>query len=483
MEPVPPRADSGRGSNAADDGRRARRVPGPVGHDIPLLCAGSILILLPTLIVFILFQRQVVTALLQGSVRDDAHARRGAALDRSTCSGPTGGVERASARWSTRSHELRTPRSRGRMRRLRGGTKVVDLWGGMADARTGRACRTTAGGCLLVTKGVMAICADLLVEDGRSTWTRRSPLLAGVRPSAARGDHGAARPGPTEPALRPWIGSHLRRMCSHGTRSPRRSRPNGPAARPRTTGTPTTRWLSAGSSARSSGASRAPPGPFSKRWAPAGLSSWIGRANRERDNGRLDGATALGRRPRLARGSSRAAAIRLGASRDDVRGLRLPMDNGDVMFNDPAIQAAEIPGANGIVSQRRWLGCTPRAFRTSTAPGYATPPRSRMGSSVLSAGRQLSGSRRWRPLGDWVPARLAPAQPLLGPGSFGHGGRRAASVRRPRPRWASATSTIRWAATATARPRARGGRPGRLLMPEVDRRCRGEPLCARAPAA
>lgn len=42
------------------------------GHyatDIPLLCAGTVLILLPTLVVFILFQRQVITALLQGSVK------------------------------------------------------------------------------------------------------------------------------------------------------------------------------------------------------------------------------------------------------------------------------------------------------------------------------------------------------------------------------------------------------------------------------
>jgi raffinose/stachyose/melibiose transport system permease protein len=42
------------------------------GHyatDIPLLCAGTILILLPTLAVFILFQRQVIAALLQGSVK------------------------------------------------------------------------------------------------------------------------------------------------------------------------------------------------------------------------------------------------------------------------------------------------------------------------------------------------------------------------------------------------------------------------------
>ena len=42
------------------------------GHyatDIPLLCAGTILILLPTLVVFLLFQRQVIASLLQGSVK------------------------------------------------------------------------------------------------------------------------------------------------------------------------------------------------------------------------------------------------------------------------------------------------------------------------------------------------------------------------------------------------------------------------------
>ncbi len=42
------------------------------GHyatDVPLLCAGTILILLPTLAVFLLFQRHVIAALLQGSVK------------------------------------------------------------------------------------------------------------------------------------------------------------------------------------------------------------------------------------------------------------------------------------------------------------------------------------------------------------------------------------------------------------------------------
>jgi raffinose/stachyose/melibiose transport system permease protein len=42
------------------------------GHyatDIPLLCAGTIIILLPTLLVFLFFQRHIVAALLQGSVK------------------------------------------------------------------------------------------------------------------------------------------------------------------------------------------------------------------------------------------------------------------------------------------------------------------------------------------------------------------------------------------------------------------------------
>jgi raffinose/stachyose/melibiose transport system permease protein len=42
------------------------------GHyatDIPLLCAGTMLILLPTLLVYVAFQRHIIAALLQGSVK------------------------------------------------------------------------------------------------------------------------------------------------------------------------------------------------------------------------------------------------------------------------------------------------------------------------------------------------------------------------------------------------------------------------------
>ncbi|GGM24725.1 sugar ABC transporter permease [Micromonospora sonchi] len=42
---------------------------GQWGTDLVLLCAGSLLILTPTLIVFLIFQRQFIKALLQGSVK------------------------------------------------------------------------------------------------------------------------------------------------------------------------------------------------------------------------------------------------------------------------------------------------------------------------------------------------------------------------------------------------------------------------------
>ncbi len=42
---------------------------GQWGTDIPLLCAGSLLILTPTLVVFLIFQRRFISALLQGSLK------------------------------------------------------------------------------------------------------------------------------------------------------------------------------------------------------------------------------------------------------------------------------------------------------------------------------------------------------------------------------------------------------------------------------
>ena len=42
---------------------------GQWGTDVPLLCAGALLILAPTIILFLMFQRQFVAALMQGAVK------------------------------------------------------------------------------------------------------------------------------------------------------------------------------------------------------------------------------------------------------------------------------------------------------------------------------------------------------------------------------------------------------------------------------
>ena len=69
VEPVPAGAGARRRPDRADDGRRAGRLPGPLRDGHPAAGAGSLLILTPTLIVFVIFQRQFISALLQGSLK------------------------------------------------------------------------------------------------------------------------------------------------------------------------------------------------------------------------------------------------------------------------------------------------------------------------------------------------------------------------------------------------------------------------------
>ena len=97
--------------------------------------------------------------------------------------------------------------------------------------------------------------------------------------------------------------------------------------------------------------------------------------------------------------------------------------DGMVTFNDPAIQAAEIPGANGISTARslaRLYGscvATVDGVRLLTAESVADALR------VQSAGPQLSGlpddGARW---GTGFQLASPPTQPMLGPTSFGHAG-------------------------------------------------------------
>ena len=100
-----------------------------------------------------------------------------------------------------------------------------------------------------------------------------------------------------------------------------------------------------------------------------------------------------------------------------------PLTAGQVTFNDPAIQRAEIPGANGMGTAaslaKLYAACVSdidgRRIMTSELIDDALVPR--------SYGQQVYGppdhGERW---GTGFALDSPPAQPLLGPRSFGHGG-------------------------------------------------------------
>lgn len=107
------------------------------------------------------------------------------------------------------------------------------------------------------------------------------------------------------------------------------------------------------------------PGAYFRqaRGDPLGLHTWIGLPAEARDS------VAWIEPPLLNEDSpaARANAALLAESRVALRSLTMggafwfPTQDGVVMFNDPALQAAEIPGANGISTARSlarlYAGC------------------------------------------------------------------------------------------------------------------------------
>jgi CubicO group peptidase (beta-lactamase class C family) len=100
-----------------------------------------------------------------------------------------------------------------------------------------------------------------------------------------------------------------------------------------------------------------------------------------------------------------------------------PLTDGHVTFNDAAIQRAEIPGANGIGTAeslaRLYAACV------SEVDGRRIMSSRQIDDAVVvqSFGQQVFGppdrGERW---GTGFALDSPPAQPLLGPRSFGHGG-------------------------------------------------------------
>jgi CubicO group peptidase (beta-lactamase class C family) len=308
------------------------------------------------------------------------------------------------------------------------GRTVVDLWGGVADTRSGRTwSRDTAAVVFSCTKGVLAILAYQLVDTGRldldAPIARYWPEFAEAGKAAItvreamshRSGLAALDVDLTTADVMAW---------TPVIRAIERQRPAHDPTAGHAYHTMTYGWILGELIRRVTGAT---PGAWLHETLtdPLGLRLWIGTPEAAR-------ATVAWMEPPLpdedsdaAREAARIAAADPAIDRGATMGgaYAFPSEGGYVTFNDPALQAAEIPGANGI------------ATASSLARLYAACVSDRWGPRLLSvrsvedalrvqsSGRQLNGmpddGARW---GTGFQLASPPTQPMLGPQSLGHAG-------------------------------------------------------------
>lgn len=308
------------------------------------------------------------------------------------------------------------------------GRPVVDIWGGVADARTGRPwTHDSAAVIFSCSKGLLALCCYLLVEEGRldmdlpvaaywSAFARNGKGEITVRDALS---HRAGLDALDRDLSRSDVIAWSPVTEAIEAQRPRFAARDGFAYHPITYG-----WLIGEIIRRITG--ETPGRHFRRRVAgPLALDTWIGLPETCRprvawmaaelpdddsDEARLN-AARFASDPALARSATLGGAF------------AFPSADGHVTFNDPDLQAAEIPGANGISSAPSlarmyaatlgWPGLPPLITRESIEDALV----------VRSEGSQLTGiasdGARW---GTGFQLSSPPAQPMLGPTSFGHAG-------------------------------------------------------------
>ncbi len=308
------------------------------------------------------------------------------------------------------------------------GRPVVDLWGGFADARTNRSWRRdTAAVIFSCSKGLLAICAYLLVQDGRleldepvatywpsfgamgkSTITVREAMshragLAALDTDLGRQDVLTWSPvisaiEAQRPTHRPSEG-HLYHTMTYG-------------------------WLVGEVIRRITGMT---PGRFFRHAVGErlGLRTWIGLPNGMRSSVAWMEPPLPDENSDAARECARIANEDALVQRSGTMGgaFAFPALDGVVTFNDPFIQSAEVPGANGISTAeslaRAYAACISDVDGPAILFDWAIEDALR----VQAAGPQLSGmpddGARW---GTGFQLSSPPSQPMLGSTSFGHAG-------------------------------------------------------------
>lgn len=103
--------------------------------------------------------------------------------------------------------------------------------------------------------------------------------------------------------------------------------------------------------------------------------------------------------------------------------VAFPEEDGVVTFNAPEIQAAEVPGANGISSSPSLALLYAACVSDADGPRLLTEESITDALRVMSSGAQLTGlpddGARW---GTGFQLSSPPSQPMLGSKSFGHAG-------------------------------------------------------------
>ncbi|MDG4825140.1 serine hydrolase [Asanoa sp. WMMD1127] len=300
-----------------------------------------------------------------------------------------------------------------------GGHKVVDLSGGVAEPGSARPFTAeTPAVVFSCTKGVLAVCAYLLVEAG--TLDLDAPVVRywpefgrhGKQDTTVRWllAHRAGLPALDEPmrradvlAWRPVIAAieAQRPLWTPGTAHSYHAMTYG--------------WLVGEVIRRITGL--LPGAFFAQRVAgPLGLRTWIGLPASQRST--VAWTLAPPPDPDLALDPVAERGLTMGGA------FAFPADaDGVVSFNDPAIQAAGVPGAGGMSTAdglaRLYAACV------SDVDGQRLLGRASIDDAVTvrSAGRQVYGGadtgHRW---GTGFMLDSRPARPMLGPRSFGHDG-------------------------------------------------------------
>jgi len=309
----------------------------------------------------------------------------------------------------------------------RSGRLVVDLWGGVADAPSGRAWdRDTAAVMFSCTKGVLAICAYVLVQEGRLQLD--APIARYWPEFAAHGKEAiTVREALSHRAGLATLDADLTLeevlawdpvVRAIEAQAPLAAPSAGHLYHSMTYG-----WLAGEVIRRLTGML---PGAYFRRAIAdrLDLRTWIGVPAEAR-------ADVAWMEPPLPDEDSEAARASARMA-DDPAAWRsatmggayaFPAEDGYVTFNGPAIQAGQIPGANGIGTARSlarlYAGCVveldgPRLLSQASVADALR---------VQAAGRQLSGApddgSRW---GTGFQLASPPSQPMLGDTSFGHAG-------------------------------------------------------------